>query len=980
MLPSCRLLVYYVRDEEVVADETKFGVLNEFQNQVSMKFDEKVLRPGSSVKLTVKGAPSSRIAVAAVDKSIHFLAKGNDVKVKELVAIREKSTISPGYVSNSNRCVSSGWAYRASSNFVDSEKAFANVGSVILTSLRADLRPCGELIYEMMDTRTMEYGDYSTTGDRLGCPNCDMDEALPSVAKTSKKVEKKKKKKKNSARPRTDFPETWLWTDEILSSNGTRVFNVKVPDSITTWYASGFGISKSAGLGIANPTELRAFQPFFVSLTLPYSVVRGEDVTIPAAVFSYLEGSCMAVKVSIRKSRDYDMATGRHAKACLCSGRTATVLFRIKPKTLGPINVRVSAQSLDDNICSAKDKFSSVDFSDIVVRKLLVEPEGIKDEYTQSSFFCSSNQENTAHTTDLNLRLPDNLVQGSLFGRVEVIGDVMGSSLSNVDELLAMPYGCGEQNMLKFAPNIFIMNYLNNSAKVDEEIRIKALDYMRTGYQRELTYKHTGWNNGAYSAFGDRDKTGSTWLTAFVLKSYAQAQSWIDVDKKEIDATANWLIKNQDKKSGCFPKIGDLHNKAMAGGVKTPATLTAYVIVSLLEAGFTHNSIPIKTASSCVEKVFSDMEVRSAVGQQMDSYSLSIMAYMFAKLKNRDFYKRTVKILDKIATNKDGMIHWTDVKEDKEESKSLPWYWRKPRSTDIEQTAYVLLAKLSWDGKQSISEVLPVVKWLSKQRNSLGGWSSTQDTVLAMQALAEFASLTFSSNANMEVQMSAENDFQHAFSINDDNKIVLQRVENLPVPSTLRVKAQGEGCALVQANVKYNVQKVLLQPKFQIDVFVYSVDEKLTRRKSCRSQILKVCASWLGEGKESNMAIIDVRMVSGFTADERQFEEILEGASTMDLKDIEVKEKSLVFYLRRIGKTSQCVKFRVDQTTDVKKAKQAPIQVYDYYDKDQTATVMYKFTKAQCCGDNNTRHSQCRPASRSRTRRELYSSPPLIHT
>ena len=32
-------------------------------------------------------------------------------------------------------------------------------------------------------------------------------------------------------------------------------------------------------------------------------------------------------------------------------------------------------------------------------------------------------------------------------------------------------------------------------------------------------------------------------------------------------------------------KVGDLHNKAMAGGVKTPGTLTAYVIISLLEAG-----------------------------------------------------------------------------------------------------------------------------------------------------------------------------------------------------------------------------------------------------------------------------------------------------------------------------------------------------------------------------------------------------------
>ena len=73
------------------------------------------------------------------------------------------------------------------------------------------------------------------------------------------------------------------------------MFDVKVPDTITTWYASGFGISTKSGLGVANPALMRVFQPFFISLALPYAVVRGEDVTIPTSVFSYLDGSCIAV-------------------------------------------------------------------------------------------------------------------------------------------------------------------------------------------------------------------------------------------------------------------------------------------------------------------------------------------------------------------------------------------------------------------------------------------------------------------------------------------------------------------------------------------------------------------------------------------------------------------------------------------------------------------------------------------------------------
>ena len=46
-----------------------------------------------------------------------------------------------------------------------------------------------------------------------------------------------------------------------------------------------------------------------------------------------------------------------------------------------------------------------------------------------------------------------------------------------------------------------------------------------------------------------------------------------------------------------------------------------------------------------------------------------------------------------------------------------------------------------------------------------------------MQALAEFAGLTFSANSNMDVKINAGQDFEYDFNINDQNKIVLQRVE-----------------------------------------------------------------------------------------------------------------------------------------------------------------------------------------------------------
>lgn len=68
-----------------------------------------------------------------------------------------------------------------------------------------------------------------------------------------------------------------------------------VPDTITEWKAGAFCLSEEAGFGLAESTVLRAFQPFFLHLTLPYSVVRGEAFVLKGTVFSYLQG-CIRVR------------------------------------------------------------------------------------------------------------------------------------------------------------------------------------------------------------------------------------------------------------------------------------------------------------------------------------------------------------------------------------------------------------------------------------------------------------------------------------------------------------------------------------------------------------------------------------------------------------------------------------------------------------------------------------------------------------
>ena len=130
-------------------------------------------------------------------------------------------------------------------------------------------------------------------------------------------------------------------------------------------------------------------------------------------------------------------------------------------------------------------------------------------------------------------------------------------------------------------------------------------------------------------------------LTAFVLKTYAQAQNWIQVDEKEIKEPLNWLLQQQDD-YGCFKSVGELHNKAMAGGVKTPVALTAYVLTALLEAGLDPDDPEAEDAHYCVANYINKIK---------DSYSLAIIANMYAKLGSNDEYEMVMDKLKELAIN-----------------------------------------------------------------------------------------------------------------------------------------------------------------------------------------------------------------------------------------------------------------------------------------------------------------------------------------
>lgn len=100
-----------------------------------------------------------------------------------------------------------------------------------------------------------------------------------------------------------------------------------------------------------------------------------------------------------------------------------------------------------------------------------------------------------------------------------------------------------------------------------------------------MKYRH---NDNSYSAWGENqynNATGSSWLTAFVVKSMAQSSDFIVIDNDDIIRSARWLVSTQEE-NGCFPQVGRVFSSYLKGGLKgdNPAGLTAFTLTALLEA------------------------------------------------------------------------------------------------------------------------------------------------------------------------------------------------------------------------------------------------------------------------------------------------------------------------------------------------------------------------------------------------------------
>lgn len=976
MAPEARILCFYIRpdNKEIIADSIKFPVSGLIRNAVKLSTSRSEARPGQEVEVDVLTKPNSLVGVLGIDQSVLLLRSGNDITKQDI-----DKEIKSYQGSSENSFPSS-----------NTESLFGSSDVVIITN---------NLVYDGYSYRIRYLFDSpnviremvaqplnrAVSGDIRLDPSINNQEINPPEFHLSKQ-------KSEPLVIRSKFPETWLWENATAGSDGLARFKSKVPDTITSWVLSGFSINEEIGFGLSDgKNTVRVFRPFFIKMNLPYSIIRGEVVNIQAIVFNYGKNPISATVTMKNDNQDFEFveASNDIDDEKLESSRSQTRNIRISPQDGAPVSFLIKPNKLGliEILLTARSDFAA----DGISKKLLVKPEG-QVQHRNKAFLIDLPGPQSTIKQNFSIDVPPNAVPGSQKVYVSAIGDILGPGLSNIDDLLRLPYGCGEQNMINLVPNIVIMNYLQSSRRLKDSQRVRAIRNIESGYQRQLNYKR---KDGAFSAFGDIDKNGSVWLTAYVLKTFQQARPLISVDEKVLNR-ATKFIAEFSKSDGSIEEVGMLHDKRLqSSAAGSSIYLTAYAMIALLQRPIKVDpeDLPIVPLDEVIQRGLGYIEKKvTESADQLSTYDLAISAYALQLANRKPAMDDAYRLLwSRANQNGDGLTWWTDntnsgsheiegenakLLDSPEDATLAPTTVQPPLkpippnkkhsahlflpdSLEIEMTALALMTTVK---SGELDRALPIVRWLIEKQNSNGGFVSTQDTVLAIEALATFAAASSKANPSIDVELIYERQGKSKSEIRRNsvdeilitgsNALVNQRVQLPDNLTWIQLQASGSGAGVVQVSWQYNLLVSAEKPAFYLNP---TVD-----RTSNRDYLqLSVCTFYKA-GEKSNMAVVEVDLPSGFVADSEAISSL---RRTKEIKRVDKSEgdTKVIIYLESVTRDEICFTIPAHRTTKVSNNKPVPVTIYDYYNRQKTARIFYEPQIASSCDicDSESCKSSC---------------------
>jgi uncharacterized protein YfaS (alpha-2-macroglobulin family) len=668
--------------------------------------------------------------------------------------------------------------------------------------------------------------------------------------------------------------------------------------TITTWRLTALASAQDGRLG-STTAPLRVFQDFFVDIDLPLALTQGDEVSMPVAVYNYLDTE-QSVDLTLEAGEWFEFLGSASQAVDVAPGDVTVVYFPIKvTATEGRFRPVVTA--LGETMSDATTLRHDVQ----------VLPNGKR--FDQAT---SDRLEGDVETT---VTIPADAIPGTPQITVKIYPGILSQVVEGLDALLRMPFGCFEQTSSTTYPNVLALDYLKSTGQASPEAQMKAEEYINLGYQRLTTFEVPG---GGFSLFGQNPP--DRMLTAYGLLEFSDMARVHPVDTAIVDRAAAWLLAQQKGDGSWENDQGLVHENSWSSLGNERLPVTAYVVWALTEAGYEDESGTAR-GLDYVREFWRDAE---------DPYSLALVANALAAADPDG--GATGAALDTLA----------EMAKIDDGGTTTGAYWQSGIATfvgatgdtgSIETTALAAYAFLRAGQHTDLAN--QALNYLIREKDSYGTWHSTQATVQTLKALL-LSVREGGEGTEATVQVSLNGEQADSVRITEDNFDVVQLVsfseKALPGDNRLRIEVEGQGSLMYQVSSRYYLPWGHL-PEVQgpglMDIAV-----EYDRTKLAVNDTVEVSVRVELQEGAARQAIVDLGIPPGFDVVSEDLADLVARHSDLPadydgakFSRFDLTGRQIICYLENLtAGRSLSFSYRIRARYPIK-AQTPPSSAYDYY-------------------------------------------------
>jgi len=552
---------------------------------------------------------------------------------------------------------------------------------------------------------------------------------------------------------RKEFKDTAFWQpDAVTGADGKATVTFKLPDNLTTWRATVRAVTPDTRVG-SSLAKVVARKDLILRLETPRFLTEGDTVTLSGIVHNYLNAD-KATQISISLASPQE---GAPVPAQLLDQATRTLTIARQGEYR--IDWRVSALKVGRLTLVATAKTDAE--SDGVELPLEIVPVGLR----KTIGGVTSISEDSADKT-ISLTIPENSNTEARSLRLEVSPSVTGSLFGALDYLTSYPYGCTEQTMSSFLPNVVVAQTLKDVKTASIRAGNDLGKKVQRGLDRLYDFQH---GDGGWGWW--KDDKSDPFMTAYVVDGLTMAsRAGYPVEKDRIARGRAKLNQMIVAGKGDTGKPFDIETRA-------------YMVYSLNISG------------DADQGYMNDLFARR---NELQPWGRALLALTLKARGDAARARQVAAEIESSARVNEFDAHW--------ESRRRPML-DFTETDDVEATALSLKALSAITPN---SPILPkLARWLMANRRYGYYWDSTQQTAFAIMGLSDYIKVSkeLSPDYSVEVYLNGQQVLNKRMTAADvtggPGLVIEKKGSGLAASTQVRIVKQGHGVLYLSSTLDY---------------------------------------------------------------------------------------------------------------------------------------------------------------------------------